>query len=396
MLRRGLDPDVGNHRTALAADALESLRRQSPLAGIVPTLREGLRSVADGERHVMAVADADGRVLWRTGGRSGRRTADRVNLAEGACWAEESAGTNGIGTAVVARTPLQITSTEHFVRAHHGWTCASAPLHDPRDGRLLGVVDISAPAAEVHPATLALVTAVARVAEGELRARHWQSVERLRSTAAPVLARLGGPAIAVDRYGWTAAVTGMAPVDRVALPATPQTGRVWLPSLGPCVLEPLPGGWLVRVGQAPGPAAPGRVVLELAGPRSWSVSVSGAMGSWSHHLSPRHAELLYVLALHREGRTAAQLAEALFGDPGRTVTVRAELSRLRRRLAGVLAHRPYRFADHVEVEVRGPQDPLDLLPFSTAPAVLAARRGRAAAQEVGPASRSRPASPEWR
>ncbi|WP_369696813.1 helix-turn-helix domain-containing protein [Streptomyces sp. XD-27] len=103
------------------------------------------------------------------------------------------------------------------------------------------------------------------------------------------------------------------------------------------------------------------------------MTVSGAAGSWSHELSPRHTELLLVLALHREGRGAAQLASDLFGDSSRTVTVRAEMSRLRRTVGGVLAHRPYRFADSVEVEVLRPARPADLLPGSTAPAVLAAR-----------------------
>ena len=81
------------------------------------------------------------------------------------------------------------------------------------------------------------------------------------------------------------------------------------------------------------------------------MTVSGATGSWTQELSPRHAELLFVLALNREGRSAAQLAEDVFEDPTRTVTVRAEMSRMRRHLAGVLAHRPYRFREEIEVEV---------------------------------------------
>ena len=90
-------------------------------------------------------------------------------------------------------------------------------------------------------------------------------------------------------------------------------------------------------------------------------------------LSPRHAELLYVLAVHRDGRSAAQLAQDVFGDPTRTVTVRAEMSRLRRHLAQVLAHRPYRFTEEVEVELVRPERPDDLLPDSMAPAVRTAR-----------------------
>ncbi|MCS3789780.1 hypothetical protein HNP11_003978 [Tsukamurella ocularis] len=64
----------------------------------------------------------------------------------------------------------------------------------------------------------------------------------------------------------------------------------------------------------------------------------------------RHAQILALLA-DGAGRSAAQLAEALFGDPGRVVTVRAEISRLRRVLSGVIAAQPYRFADGVSVEL---------------------------------------------
>jgi hypothetical protein len=88
--------------------------------------------------------------------------------------------------------------------------------------------------------------------------------------------------------------------------------------------------------------------------------------------------LLYLLAVHRSGRSASGLAGDVFGDPARTVTVRAEMSRVRRYLGAFLEHRPYRFAEDAEVEVLLPDDPRDLLPHSTAPAV-SGRRGSAAA-----------------
>lgn len=133
----------------------------------------------------------------------------------------------------------------------------------------------------------------------------------------------------VDSHGWLAAVTGMPPVDRVPLPDSFGAGRTWLPSLGTCVAEPMPGGWLLRVTGADDLGSAGRVVLDLGEPRRPHITVSGTAGSWAQDLSPRHAELLYVLAVHRQGRSAAQLAVDLFGDPTRTVTVRAELSRVR-------------------------------------------------------------------
>ncbi|MFC4034881.1 GAF domain-containing protein [Streptomyces polygonati] len=372
-LSSGVDPDNGRRGAPLSTDEIEQRRQATALGAVLPVLRDGLVPVAEAAWHIMVVTDTEGRVLWRDGSVAVRRSADRLGFTEGASWAEDMVGTNAIGTALVTRTPLQVHSAEHFVRSHHGWTCAAAPLHDPRDGRLLGVVDISGPAATVHPATLSLVSAVARVAEGELRAGHWAAVERLRSIAAPLLARIEGQALAVDRNGWTAAVTGMAPTHRVALPVSVRAGQVWLPSLGLCALEPLPGGWLIRVNGRERPPAASRVVLDLSRPRDCVVTVSGPAGGWAQRLSPRHAELLFVLAVHRSGRTAAQLAADLFGDPSRAVTVRAELSRLRRNLAGVLAHRPYRFAEGVDVELVRPPRPLDLLPHSVAPAVLAAR-----------------------
>lgn len=375
-LRHGVDPDVGRHNGLLGADEIEHRRHSTPLGDVLHVLREGLVSVADAAWHIMVVTDAEGRLLWRDGSLAVRRSADRLGFAEGASWSEEVVGTNAIGTALITRTPLQVHSAEHFVRTHHGWTCAASPVHDPRDGRLLGVVDVSGPAATVHPATLALVSAVARVAEGELRLRHWAAVERLRSVAAPLLAGIGGQALVVDRNGWTAAATGLAPAQRIALPTATAAGQMWLPALGVCRVEPLPGGWLIRVGGAERPPAASRVVVDVSRPEGWTVTLSGPAGSWSQALSPRHAELLYVLALHRAGRTAAELAGDLFGDPSRTVTVRAEMSRLRRNLAGVLAHRPYRFAEAVEVELVLPDHRPDLLPQSVAPAVLATRGPR--------------------
>ncbi|MEU5236470.1 GAF domain-containing protein [Streptomyces lydicus] len=370
----GVDPDGEQPQRLLPVAELEHRRGTSRLAAVLPVLNDGLLATADAAQQIMVVTDAEGRVLWREGSAPVRRMADRLGFDKGADWTEDTVGTNAIGTALVARRPVLVHSAEHFVRSHHQWTCAAAPLHDPRDGRLLGTVDLSGPAHTFHPTTLSLVSAVARLAEGELRTRHHRSLERLRSSAAPVLARLDGRALAVDPHGWVVGVTGLTPPDRVALPKTPEAGPLWLPRYGMCGLEPLPGGWLIRLGRPDREAGPGNVVLDVSGRDGATVTVSGPAGSWSHELTPRHAELLFVLAVHPQGRSAAELAQDLFGDAGRTVTVRAELSRLRRHLGGVLAHRPYRFADGVVVDVRMPPRPVHLLPQSLAPAVVAARR----------------------
>ncbi|MFE5241704.1 MULTISPECIES: helix-turn-helix domain-containing protein [unclassified Streptomyces] len=373
VLRSGIDPEQSPETRLLEADEIEHRRSSTALGEVMPLLRQGLASIADAAQQIMVVTDPEGRVLWRQGHSAVLRRARNICLEEGANWAESATGTNAIGTALAVRTPVQVHSAEHFIRALHGWTCAAAPLRDPRDGRLMGIVDISGPASTFHPATLALVGSVTALAESELRNRHLVSIDRLRSVAAPILCRMPGRALVVDTHGWPAAVSGMPPMDRLPLPKSLRAGTVWLASLGMCRVEPLPGGWLIQVTEGAGEGPPRRVVLDLSRERGLAVHVAGPVGTWTHRLSPRHAELLYALALHRDGRTAAELAEDIFGDATRTVTVRAEISRIRRHLAEVLAHRPYRFGEGVEVEVVHPDVPADLLPRSNAPVVLRAR-----------------------
>ena len=59
---------------------------------------------------------------------------------------------------------------------------------------------------------------------------------------------VGGRTLAVDPSGHIAAVTGFTAPDRLVLPADLSAESTWLPALGAVSVEPLPGGWLVRLG----------------------------------------------------------------------------------------------------------------------------------------------------
>lgn len=366
--RYGVDPDSGRPVPSLRGEEVDRERGDNALEEVLPLVSSVLLGAREEAGHVMLVTDPRGFILWRDGARDMRRLADSAGLVEGAAWDEGSTGTNAIGTALVVGRPVQVYSAEHYVRGLHRLTCACAPVRDPRDGRVIGAIDVTGPAATAHASTLALVNAVARLAESHLRGRHDANLERLRAVAAPLLAGMSGPALVVDENGWTAAAAGTEPVRRVLLPRRVDGTSAWIPSLGECRLEPLPGGWLVRPRGGEGAPA-SQAVLDLRGPE---LSVSGPSGSWSHRLTVRHAEVLFVLARRREGCSAAELSQALFGAPDRLVTVRAEMSRLRRHLGGLLESRPYRFSERVDVRVRGADDPC-ALPASQAPEIRAAR-----------------------
>jgi hypothetical protein len=79
-------------------------------------------------------------------------------------------------------------------------------------------------------------------------------------------------------------------------------------------------------------------------------AVVEARQQWRHALSLRHQQILaLLLCAGTAGLDAASLSRALYDDADHLVTVRAELSRLRRVLGGLIAARPYRIAPGVEV-----------------------------------------------
>jgi transcriptional regulator of acetoin/glycerol metabolism len=53
----------------------------------------------------------------------------------------------------------------------HGWTCSAAPVHDPEDGRLLGIIDLTGRMRTAHPHSYAVALETARAVEADLRSR---------------------------------------------------------------------------------------------------------------------------------------------------------------------------------------------------------------------------------
>lgn len=327
---------------------IEERRQRSPLAMVIDGLRESLASVADQAGYLMVVADADGMVLWRAGSTVIRRRADAVGFADGVRWTEQTAGTNAIGTALVEQSPVQLFSAEHYTRPLHGWTCTACPLHDPRTGALLGVVNLSGEARDAHPETVALVRTAVRYAEADLWRRREAGLNALRTIAGSTLARAGGPALLVDADGWVASVNGIATTGRVPAPVA---GRpVVVPGVGRCIPEPVAGGWLLRH-EPDGDSGTVRLWLDRSGVPVQAVLDGGPGSSWRYPLSPRHYQLLAsLMASAPAGMTAAALSTEVYGDPHHDVAIRAELSRLRRRLGGVVLTRPYRISPDVTVD----------------------------------------------
>ncbi|MEU4797596.1 GAF domain-containing protein [Streptomyces sp. NPDC023327] len=166
--RARVSPEGSGAAVELTDGDLGAYRAEHPLARVMPLFRELMGTFAMDGEHLLAVCDGQGRLLWVEGHAVARRRADRMNFVPGARWAESAVGTNAPGTAVALDRPVQVFATEHFMRRVQPWTCAAAPVHDPRTGRLLGAVDITGGNGLAHPHSLAFVQAVARAAESQL------------------------------------------------------------------------------------------------------------------------------------------------------------------------------------------------------------------------------------
>jgi hypothetical protein len=347
VLAEGLEAQGRNLRDPLPIGETERRREASPIALVIDELRHVLTGVADASTYLMVVTDADGVVLWREGSSRVRRQADTLGFTEGAVWTERTVGTNAIGTALAESAPVELFSAEHFESAQHPWYCSAWPMHDPRTGDLIGVVDVSGPALTLHPAIRVLVESAVRLAEGRLAGLHRDHLDRLRRTAEPLLAGTAGPLLVVDDLGWVAHHAGLAHRERIAAPR--EQHPLAVPGLGLCVPERLGEGWLVRP-----PHEQGGVTARLdLGARLLEVSGSGE--GWRTSLTARHAELLrLVAAAGPAGVTAAALSRAVHGDDQHTVTVRAEMSRLRRVIGALVEPHPYRVAAGVSLTVTRP------------------------------------------
>lgn len=146
----------------------------------------------------------------------------------------------------------------------------------------------------------------------------------------------------------------------------------------------------LRAQQTPPPRSPRRspgtrAVLRILGRDRALLEVSGETGETVIELGARHAEILLLLAVHREGMSAEALSEAVYGHPA-TETLRPEMVRLRRVLAPlplglVPASRPYRLPDGLETDA---QQVLSLLDRGAHRVALAAYRGPVLPDSVAP------------
>lgn len=142
----GVDPRGRGSGLIVSADEVDGLRRQH--GGLVQAAGKTFERLADilGETATMVVVtDQRGVIIDTAGDPHILDAAHDIRLEIGANWGETVTGTNGIGTALVTGKPVYVRAAEHFCEGVKSWTCIGAPIRNPLDGSVVGVVDFSGP-----------------------------------------------------------------------------------------------------------------------------------------------------------------------------------------------------------------------------------------------------------
>jgi sigma-54 dependent transcriptional regulator, acetoin dehydrogenase operon transcriptional activator AcoR len=145
--------------------------------------------------------DGDGVIVSRRIAEPFENAVARAKLVEGAVWSEAARGTNGIGTALVERTPVAVVGAEHYEQRNHQLACYGAPIRDIHE-RVVAVLDASGLASDAAGFVQASVVATAAAIEALIVARTYDAavpgglfeLERL-------LARMPHAALLVEATG---------------------------------------------------------------------------------------------------------------------------------------------------------------------------------------------------
>ncbi|MFI6856619.1 SpoIIE family protein phosphatase [Streptomyces sp. NPDC050416] len=155
----------------------------------VPVL-DRLQDAFSGSQVNISVADANGTVLLRRfGDPAMARNLPAIQRVPGFVFAEQVAGTNGIGLALAERQLIRVYGAEHFAERSQGSACVAMPVRDPLSGRIEGVLCFGYPRSFEQPA---LGAAIRRAAENIERRLLGQSSAHERALLRTYLATGGG------------------------------------------------------------------------------------------------------------------------------------------------------------------------------------------------------------
>ena len=180
-----LHPDKPRQPTVIGRVELDE--RQARHADVIDCARYEMttlyQQLADNESAVV-LTDIDGVIVHMVSSPEFAAEVAPLGMRAGGIWSEAAAGTNGMGTCLVAATPVSVRREDHFFTQFTQLTCSAVPVFDP-SGRIVAVLDVSSRSGLMQQHLLVLLGMTARMIENRLIDQRFQGAHPLHFHSRP-------------------------------------------------------------------------------------------------------------------------------------------------------------------------------------------------------------------
>ena len=179
LINHKLDPArQGPPQTLTAAEVRHVAEPLEELIRLATPELDDLARVLREAGYCVNLADRSATMLFsRLPGEADAKMFMDWKIYTGSNFAEDSEGTNGLGTALAEEKPILVHRDEHFREQWHIFSCAVAPLFD-QCGRIAGAVNITSCredlARSAHQLALAVTMEATRRIEGAIFRNHFR------------------------------------------------------------------------------------------------------------------------------------------------------------------------------------------------------------------------------
>jgi DNA-binding CsgD family transcriptional regulator len=211
----GLEPE--RFEPSYDPDVERETRLERAAAPVLDQISDDLA----GTETSLVLTDEHGHIVdRRVSDRTLRARLDDILIAPGFYYSEESAGTNGVGSALAQGGPAFITGGEHFADTLTGMACAGVPVTDYRTGQVVGVIDVTTLVARADALMLLFAKHIAWEIEQRLLDETSSTERLMHETFQSACRRTKGPLALVSEFTMMtnpAAAHLLEPTDQLRL-----------------------------------------------------------------------------------------------------------------------------------------------------------------------------------
>jgi len=197
-----VDPFIRKASVLKDHEIQELLKANSDLIDISKPFMKNLHSCVAGSGYILALFDQRGYLLELLGDDEVINRVKSANFVIGSCWSEDVMGTNGAGTAMIEKKPVQIYGPQHYCIVSRNWSGSGAPIYNP-EGELIGAIAVTGPYELTHAHGLGMVAAVTYAIENSMYVRRaLRNANVAQSYQQTVISSIPEAIMAIDNKGF--------------------------------------------------------------------------------------------------------------------------------------------------------------------------------------------------